>query len=291
MRILWNSIWRRKTALRCCAFTLWTISAASAAPVATTPQRVVSANLCADQLVLALADPVQIVSLGPFARDSSLSYLSDQANAFPSSRGSLEEIIDLKADFVLLGSFDSRYARAALDRRKISYMLLEPWNNLEQGRQQIQDVASSLGHRERGDALIAQIDAGIMRLQRQAALLPAKVNALVLHRRGYAMHSGVTAELAGLAGFGNAAAALGMTSSGLIPMERVVARPPDYLIVARNVQQPSDQGESVLVHPALMRLFPAEKRLVIPDRLSICAGPSTPALIDRLIAETAKTMR
>ena len=291
MRILSSLSWLRKMALHCCGFAVWIICGASSAAVADAPRRVVSANLCADQLVLALADPAQIVTLGPFARDPSLSFLSDQAKAFPSRRGSAEEIIDLKADFVLLGSFDSRYARAALERRNIPYILLEPWTDLEQGRQQIREVASRLGHPERGENLIGQIEAGIAQLTAQAALSPSKPSALVLHRRGYAMQSGVTAELAHLAGFGNAAVALGMTVSGLIAMERIIAHPPAYLIVAQDVRHPSDQGEAVLVHPALKRLFPPEKRLVIPDRLSICAGPSTPALIERLLSETAKAKR
>ena len=36
------------------------------------PHRVASINLCTDQLLLALADPAQIASLSPYARDPAL---------------------------------------------------------------------------------------------------------------------------------------------------------------------------------------------------------------------------
>ena len=37
------------------------------------PRRVVSFNICADQLVVALADPAQIAGLSPYATDPTLS--------------------------------------------------------------------------------------------------------------------------------------------------------------------------------------------------------------------------
>src|SRR5450631_2007243 len=79
---------------------------------AAAPQRVVSANLCGDQLLLALADPDQIASLSPFAGDPDLSFLAERARAFPHNRGSVEDIIRLEADLVLIGPYDGSYARA-----------------------------------------------------------------------------------------------------------------------------------------------------------------------------------
>jgi len=259
--------------------------------LAQAPARVVSANLCADQLVLSLADPEQIVSLGPFAQDEVLSYLHRYASRYPRNRGSAEEMIGLKASLVLLGSFDSRYARAVLERQRVPFMMLEPWTSIEQGRQQILDVARRLGNTSRGEAMIVQIDAGIARLRILAEELPRKMTALVLHRRGYALHSGIAAELAGIAGLQNASAQVGIARDGIVPLEKIIANPPDMLIVTQDHARPADQGEALLAHPALTKLFPLQKRLIIPDRLAICAGPSTPELIDRLAAEIEAKVR
>ena len=46
------------------------------------PRRVVSFNICADQLVVALADPAQIAGLSPHATDPTLSAVADEARAF-----------------------------------------------------------------------------------------------------------------------------------------------------------------------------------------------------------------
>src|SRR5918997_3768618 len=57
--------------------------AARAPALADAPQRVVSFNLCADQLVVGLADPQQIAGLSPFAADAELSVVAEQARPFP----------------------------------------------------------------------------------------------------------------------------------------------------------------------------------------------------------------
>src|SRR5262249_54600065 len=54
---------------------LWSLPARAADP----PRRIVSFNVCADQLALALADPAQIVALSPNAADPAISVLAEQA--------------------------------------------------------------------------------------------------------------------------------------------------------------------------------------------------------------------
>ena len=55
------------------------------------PRRIVSQNLCADPLLLDLADPGQIAALSPFARDPQLSAVASRAARFPISDGGGEE--------------------------------------------------------------------------------------------------------------------------------------------------------------------------------------------------------
>ena len=59
------------------------LAASSPAPAADPPRRVVSFNICADQLVVALADPAQIAGLSPYATDPTLSAVAGEARAFP----------------------------------------------------------------------------------------------------------------------------------------------------------------------------------------------------------------
>ena len=65
------------------------------------PRRVVSINLCTDQLALAVAAPGQLVSVSELARDPALSAMASRAAAIPSNRGRAEEVLALRPDLVL----------------------------------------------------------------------------------------------------------------------------------------------------------------------------------------------
>ena len=114
---------------------------------------------------------------------------------------------------------------------------------------------------------------------------------IVLQRRGYVFHAGLTPEIAAIAGLRDAAPAAGVSRSGFVSLEALVAARPDYLIVSDADQRAEDEGEALLVHPALAALYPPDRRLVAPDRLTICDGPSTPALIATLGREIRAKVR
>ncbi len=249
------------------------------------PRRVVSANLCADQLLLALGDPDQVVSLSPYAKNPQMSFLADEARPFPTNRGSGEDLVRLQADLVLVGPYDSRYTRQLLATQKMEFMVLEPWSRFEDGRAQIRELANRLGHPGRGDHLIDEIGRAFDEVKNLARVGDRPLSNLVLHRRGYVFHAGITGEMADLAGFRDAAPLLGVKGAGFVQLEKLVANRPDYLIVAGNPADAEDQGEALLIHPALLKLFPLDRRMVLPDRLTICGGPSTPTLIRQFADE------
>jgi len=41
----------------------------------------------------------------------------------------------------------------------------------------------------------------------------------------------------------------------------------------------------LLLHPALEQFYPASKRIVIPERLTVCGGPMLADALDRLASE------
>src|SRR5690554_2663141 len=75
-----------------------------------------SINVCADQLVLGLADPEQIVTLSWLASDPEESMLADAASAFPPNYGSAEELLRYDPDVVIAGAYTGTYTRALLER-------------------------------------------------------------------------------------------------------------------------------------------------------------------------------
>ena len=69
------------------------------------PRRVVSINLCTNQLALALAAPGQLVSVTRLAQDPGSSALHDKARALPTNGSGAEEVYLLNPDLVLAGSY------------------------------------------------------------------------------------------------------------------------------------------------------------------------------------------
>ena len=72
------------------------------------PQRVVSLNLCTDQLLLMLLPRERIVMLSQLATDRSLSWMAAQAEGIERFDGSVESIVRLAPDLILSGTLASR---------------------------------------------------------------------------------------------------------------------------------------------------------------------------------------
>jgi iron complex transport system substrate-binding protein len=265
---------------------LFGTGAATAQPM---PRRVVSLNLCADQMLLALADRDQIASLSPLVTDRSISYLADNAAGLPVNAGKGEAILFSGADLVLAGSYDQQARIALLQRQGIDVLMLDPWNDLQRGREQIRMLARRLGHPERGEAMIARIDEA---LERAKDLVPKRRSILTYDRRGWvpASHS-LIGELLRHLGFALHQDVLSLEQGGIARMESIVATPPDYMLTDDDAGQVVDNGSALFVHPALAGAVPQERRLAIPGRLAICEGPSTPALIDALAEQVQAKVR
>ena len=247
------------------------------------PSRVVSLNLCADQLLLQLAEPDQIKSLSPLARDRSLSFLAEAARAFPLNDGKGESILFSGADLVLTGTFGQQNRTALLRRQGFDVQPLEPWRSLAHGREQIRLVAARLGQAERGEMLIRDIDAALLR---SANVAPAGQSVLTYYRRGWVPATdSLVGEILRHIGFELHQDALGLRRGGVVPLETIVSTPPDYLLLEEGAVRAVDNGSALLVHPALADAVPRQRRMSIPGALSICGGPSTPALIDALAAQ------
>ena len=259
------------------------VACAVPSPARAAPERVVSVNLCADQLLVALAGPKQIAALSPFARDRALSYVAAQAADLPVHRGTAEEIVRTGTDLVLVGPYDNRYLLSFIAGKGVPVLSLGHWTSLAQGRAEIRLLAAALGQEARGEALIADIDRA---LAETAGRAPPGRSVVMLHRRGYVSGAdGIAGEVAAHLGLSDGAARLGLPQGGFVPLEKLVADRPDFIVVSAAGGDAEDQGTALLRHPALTALYPPARRLVLPDRLTICGGPATPDLIRRFGAE------
>lgn len=253
------------------------VSQAAAEP----PRRVVSFNQCGDQLVLALADPQQIAGLSPYAADPSLSAVAEKARAYRRLDWQAESTLALQPDLVLIGQNDRPVTKHILRAQGLRLYEIALISDLDAARRQISDVAAVLGHPERGEKLLADLDAARARLH--AAPKPPFQSALLINRGGYTAgaHSLAAALLAeaGLKPPRGAPPGYG----GYVPLERLLMLRPDA-IVLNNLPRESDQGSYNLSHPALTALYPPQRRIVLPPRYTICGGAALVEAFDYLAA-------
>ncbi|WP_342341774.1 hypothetical protein [Blastochloris viridis] len=76
-----------------------------------------------------------------------------------------------------------------------------------------------------------------------------------------------------------------------MPLEKIIAHRPDALLLTRELAAAEDQGSALLVHPALVKLYPPGRRIYLPERLTVCGGPMLAEAIDRLAAEAERLGR
>lgn len=250
------------------------------AVAADAPRRVVSFNLCADQLVVALADPDQIAGLSPYAADPVLSVVADKARAFRRLDWQAETTIVLQPDLVLVGPNDRSVTRRMLASQGLRVAEVGFVTDLQNARKQIREVAEILGHKERGEKLVAALDASRARLA--ASPRTQYATALVIERGGYTQGpSSLAAALlseAGLKPPAGAPAGYG----GFIPLEKLMMLKPDLVFLKDPPVAPSDQGALYLTHPAIRELYPENRRVTLPTRYTMCGGPALVAAFDYL---------
>jgi iron complex transport system substrate-binding protein len=261
------------------------LSVVAVAQAAEPPRRVVSFNQCGDQLVLALADPQQIAGLSPYAADPSLSAAAEKARAFPRLDWQAESTIALGPDLVLIGQNDRPVTKHILRAQGLRLYEIALISDLDAARRQIKDVAALLGHPERGERLLADIDAARARLR--AAPKPPWHSALLVNRGGYtAGERSLAAALLEEAGL-KPPAGSPPGYGGYVPLEKLLMLRPD-VIVLNSAPRESDQGSYNLSHPALEALYPPERRVILPPRYTICGGAALVEAFDYLAAALAR---
>jgi iron complex transport system substrate-binding protein len=260
---------------------LWAASPAPPAKAPAVPQRIVSINLCADQLVLALADREQIAGLTKNATDIEMSGEAAKAAGIPLLSNSAEQILAIEPDLIVGMPASRSAALRALPEQSYPLLDLATANTLDEIYTSIRQTAVAVGHPERGDALIA-------RMQGELAGLPKPGKGRVAayyQRRGYMTGTGTLIdELMTRVGLVNLAGKLGKPPLSQLSIEEMVAAEPDFLIVESATDTVTDQGSEMLHHPALKDI----PRISVPQAWTVCGSPAYTQAARSMAAQIAK---
>ncbi|WP_420139919.1 ABC transporter substrate-binding protein [Sphingomonas sp.] len=236
------------------------------------PRRVASINLCADQYLVALADPGQISGLTRLSHRPDMSPIAAEAARFPAIGASAETLLAHRPDLLLTGW--PGQADAAIHAGLTSRILvLPPANSYADIKTQVRLVAQAVGHPERGEALIRRMDKAL------AAIPKSGRNRVAAdyQRRGYLSGGGTLMdEMMRRVGLVNLATKLHRPALSNLSLEDMVAARPDFLITGGKPAR--DIGSAMLDHPAIADI----PRLYLPGQLADCGGPSYPQAIRTL---------
>ncbi len=245
----------------------------------TAPQRIVSMNLCTDALVLELAPRESIVSVSFLAVDPDLSPKAREAQGIPLNRGQAEEILALEPDLVVAGRYTKRSAVALLQRLGVPLIELDIPNSIAATQSHIRRLARALGQIDRGEAVIAQLDA------RLNAIKPSDEHplGLIYHPNGFTTGAGTLVdELLARAGIDNLAAHNGLSGWGNQSLEQILLAAPDLLIFVNSGDQQPAIAREILEHPAMRHLRSQILAVDIPGHYWLCAGPWMVEAVERL---------
>lgn len=214
------------------------------------PERVVSMNLCTDQLALMLAGDGQLVSVSDIAQDPLTSAMHREAAAYPVNHGGAEEIFLLRPDLVLAGVWSDPTTVGMLRGLGIEVAQVDVANSLADVPDRIREVGALLGREAEAERRIAAFEQDLARL----AAPGDGPRAAFYYPNGYTLGTGTLSDdIITQAGFTHIAEELGRGASGRVALEIMVMAMPDLVIGAAPYPGAS-RSEEILRHPALRNL-------------------------------------
>lgn len=237
----------------------------------TAPKRIVSINLCADELLLLLADPEQISALTHLSHDEGASYFQTKALAYPTTTGLAEEVLPFKPDLVIAGEWGGIQTVTLLKKLGLRVETLPLANNMPQVFSNIELMAKLTGHPERGATLVKTMQDYL------ASLPPADTHAplaAVYDPNGYTVGpESLRGQSMTLAGWRNAGELAGVRDYGSLDLETMVRLQPEALIDSPYTINTYSRAEALAQHPALRGTRLNPKIISVPSNMTICDGP------------------
>lgn len=274
---------KQLAAAACLAVAAWAPAYADA------PARVVSMNLCTDQLAMLLAAPEQLVSVSRIALDRRVSAMADEAAQYPINAGRAEEVHVLRPDLVVAGAYSNRETIALLRRLGIKVVQFDIVNSLADVRARMRQMGDALGREAQAEALIAKFDADLagLRVDPAKALPKGEMpRAALYYANGYTSGNGSLAgEILAVAGLRNAPAEEGYVW-GKLPLEMLAMIAPDLMITAQRYPGGS-RAEEIMDHPVIGDLRGEDGTAALTDHDWICGTP----FVARAISDMAHARR
>ena len=247
------------------------------------PKRVVSINVCTDQLAILLAREGQLQSVSYLSQDPELSVMAAKARQLPANHAQAEEVFLMKPDLVLAGTFCSRATVGLLRRLGVRVEVFAPARSFSDIEDHLRRMGELLGRQAEASREIDKMKAALAAIQQ-----PVRRKTVALYyANSYTSGRGTLVDQAvRLAGLDNLADQAGVSGSAPLSLEKLVLEKPDILVRSSRERAPALAFEN-FEHPALRALERQARAVTIADNLTVCGGPFSVEAVAEL-AEAAR---
>ncbi len=244
------------------------------------PQRIVSLTVCTDQLLLDLVPRSRIAAVSYLATDPTLSMKAAEARGLKGVRGLAEEVLALEPDLIIAQEYSTTAAVNLLQRLGYRVVLVPLATDFESMRRGIRIIAHAVGEAARAEELIAAFD---KRLAAARPSGPQRPTAVAYQVNSLASGPGSLVDAAlQAAGFHNVARDRPLGPGGRLPLEEIVADPPDLVVLANAPDEFRSTVGDNLRHPAFADVIANRPHMQIEMPLWLCATPQIADAVEEL---------
>ena len=238
---------------------------------ASTHPTIVSLNPCADAMLHEVAAPGQLLAVSHYSHDpGATSMVLADALQYKATGGTVEEVLALAPDIVVADTFLAPATREALEAAGVAIVSVGMVSSLEDSLGQIALLGETVGAPERAALLAGTVQSA----WDNAASDAAPVATLLWQDGGIVAGEGSLAfALLEQSGFTSHSAARGLGQGAYLPLEQVLADPPQLILASG--------GERMLTHPVLGALD-GVRYATFDSALLYCGGPTIPRALERL---------
>ncbi|MEY4784721.1 MAG: hypothetical protein RIR41_2656 [Pseudomonadota bacterium] len=287
------SIQRRRGTSIAGALALALALCAAILPAHAQPQRIVSMNLCTDELLMRIVDPARIAAITHLSQQPVNAPLGLDAIAskLAINHGLAEEVIALKPDLILAGSFTTSTATALLRRLGYTVLIFEPENSFDDMRANIRKLAAATGDTAKAEQIIADFDTRLAALQARIPDDRRPIFADIGVNNYITGDNTLYAEVVNGAGYRTLGQALGFSGYRTVALEQILAVRPALMSTATPWTSPPSLSTMALGHPALRAMTASTPHVEIPERYTTCGAPSLLGAIEILVEAREKMGR
>ena len=250
------------------------------------PQRIVSANLRSDEVLLSLVNRERLIAVSHLSLDPSLSNVAEEAKKIPHKvKVDPEMIYGLKPDLVVVGEGSSPDAINQLRALGIAVFKTTRFDSLADIQKAILDLGKAVGEEKNAEALVSTAQRRLRRVGERVGRAQRRPLVLYYSTGGYSGGRGTVVDDVIRAASGrNLAAEKGINGYKKLSLEALVMDGPEVILLGERSEREKLLYQEVLSHSGLKQVKAVREKRVyaIPSRYLVTSSHYIVEGVERL---------